>query len=329
MYDGDDDGSWYDDYGQAYDEPYDEYEYAMVNASYGYDDDGQDWFYDDGSWTHEPDDTWDDAPDAIAAHIDASMPAHDDYSEWPTLASPDARDAHNESADEPSQPVSVSNVVTSPGNLQKTIAATLQQYKSCMTPQEGSDSESPKNVTFKLNVHYVINFVDKKNRPLGALLLDSGAQINIENDITCFTGYLERSDVKIGLANKNVLLRNGGVGTRRRRYRDTDGCGWIWEDTAFYCPDASHPIASVGDMRKKGCPFAPKHPASLCNHMYMPLAGPLCKILGSIPGSLRPLGEPIGPLECPRAPAGSRTITPKHTVSRRDLNQWPGGVQCR
>ena len=47
----------------------------MVNASYGYDDDGQDWFYDDGSWTHEPDDTWDDAPDAIAAHIDASMPA--------------------------------------------------------------------------------------------------------------------------------------------------------------------------------------------------------------------------------------------------------------
>ena len=57
------------------------------------------------------------------------------------------------------------------------------------------------------------------------------------------------------------------------------------------------------------CPFAPKHPASLCNHMYMPLAGPLCKILGSIPSSLRPLGEPIWPLECPRAPAGSRTIT--------------------
>ena len=81
------------------------------------------------------------------------------------------------------------------------------------------------------------------------------------------------------------------------------------------------------------CPFAPKHPASLCNHMYMPLAGPLCKILGSIPGSLRPLGEPIGPLECPRAPAGSRTITPKHTVSCRDLNQWPGpaqwGVRCK
>ena len=57
------------------------------------------------------------------------------------------------------------------------------------------------------------------------------------------------------------------------------------------------------------CPFAPKHPKPLCNHMYMPLAGPLCKILGSIPGSLRPLGEPIWPLECPRAPAGSRTIT--------------------
>ena len=103
-----------------------------------------------------------------------------------------------------------------------------------------------------VNVTYVVNFIDADDKPLGTILLDSGAQINIENDITCFTGYLEPSDVKIGLANKNVLLRNAGIGTRRRRFFDTDGNVYIVEDRAYYCPDASHPIMSTAEWDSKG-----------------------------------------------------------------------------
>ena len=96
-------------------------------------------------------------------------------------------------------------------------------------------------------------------------------------------------------------------------------------DTCFYVDNRQN--RSFGSvLGAEILPFCAQTPKSLCNHMYMPLAGPLCKILGSIPGSLRPLGEPIGPLECPRAPAGSRAITQEISQPRRHLNQWPGGV---
>ena len=49
-----------------------------------------------------------------------------------------------------------------------------------------------------------------------------------------------------------MLLRNGGVGLRRRRFRDNDNNVYVFEDRAFYCPDASHPIMSVGDWRRRG-----------------------------------------------------------------------------
>ena len=50
------------------------------------------------------------------------------------------------------------------------------------------------------NAMFIVNFVS--NLPPRAVLVDSGAQINIENDLTCFVGYLQKSDVTIGLADK-------------------------------------------------------------------------------------------------------------------------------
>ena len=47
-------------------------------------------------------------------------------------------------------------------------------------------------------------------------------------------------------------MRNGGVGTRVRRFRDNDGNVYIFEDRAYHCPDASHPIMAVGDWQRKG-----------------------------------------------------------------------------
>ena len=52
------------------------------------------------------------------------------------------------------------------------------------------------------------------------------------------------------------------------------------------------------------CLFAPKHINRLCGHMYMQQVGPLCEMLGSVPGPLWSFGAPIGPLGCPRAGPG-------------------------
>ena len=50
------------------------------------------------------------------------------------------------------------------------------------------------------------------------MMLDSGAQINIENDITCFVDYLKLLDVCISLADKKAMLKNCRFGTRRRLF---------------------------------------------------------------------------------------------------------------
>ena len=97
-----------------------------------------------------------------------------------------------------------------------------------------------------------VNFVDERSRPIGAVLIDSGAQINIENDLKCFVGYLEPSDVVIGLAKKSATLRNCGVGTREKRFRDHRGNVYIRRDKAYYCPDAPYPIMTTGDWEEEG-----------------------------------------------------------------------------
>ena len=117
--------------------------------------------------------------------------------------------------------VRVASVVTPSLGLQESIADVLAKHASG---------------TAYIGVHWIVSFVDEKSRPLGIVLLDSGAMINIENDLTRFIGYLEPSDIKIGLAGKGTIMRNGGVGTRRRLFRDTVGNVYVHEDRAFYCP---------------------------------------------------------------------------------------------
>ena len=64
------------------------------------------------------------------------------------------------------------------------------------------------------------------------------------------------------------------------------------------------------------CLFAPKHINRLCGHMYMQQVGPLCEMLGSVPGSLWSLRAPIGPLECPRAGHGGPRLRRSGVISR-------------
>ena len=71
---------------------------------------------------------------------------------------------------------------------------------------------------------FYVSFVDENKRPLGAMMLDSGAQINIENDITCFIDYLKPS------ADKNAMLKHCGFGTRTRLFRDVDGNVYAYTD---------------------------------------------------------------------------------------------------
>ena len=96
-------------------------------------------------------------------------------------------------------------------------------------------------------------------------------------------------------------------------------------DTCFYVDNRQNRSfqSALGAEIVQICTQTPK---SLCHHMHMLWAGLLCKILGPVPGSLRSLGEPIGPLECPRAPAGLRAIAQEISQPCRHLNQWPGGV---
>jgi hypothetical protein len=57
--------------------------------------------------------------------------------------------------------------------------------------------------------------------------------------------------VRIGLAGKGSLLKNCGVGWRERRFYDTDGSVYVLRDRAYYCPDASYPIMSVGEWEDR------------------------------------------------------------------------------
>ena len=101
-------------------------------------------------------------------------------------------------------------------------------------------------------LHIIVNMLEKSEELKGAILFDSGSQANIKNDIKCFVDYLEPSNVTLGTTTSGATLRNCGVGTRERRFRDTDGNVYVHRDRAFYCPDAAYPIVSSGDWERRG-----------------------------------------------------------------------------
>lgn len=105
--------------------------------------------------------------------------------------------------------------------------------------------------TMRLFMLAIINFVEEKKRIQGAVMLDTGAMISIENDLTCFVGYLEPTQVKIGMASSGSFLKNCGVGIRERKFRDSVGNVYVLRDRAFYCPDAAYPILSSGELEKR------------------------------------------------------------------------------
>ena len=92
----------------------------------------------------------------------------------------------------------------------------------------------------------------KRDDLKGACLFDTGANASIENDITAFVSYLEKSDVTIGMAKTKSLLRNCGIGIRERRFRASDGGVYVVRERAFYCPDAAYPISSGGEWENQG-----------------------------------------------------------------------------
>ena len=78
----------------------------------------------------------------------------------------------------------------------------------------------------------------------GLKLVDSGAEINIEVDLTKFVGYIEPSTVTIAMADGKSRLDNRGYGLCRDWYLDTKGDIYVDEYYAFYCPNAAYSIRS-------------------------------------------------------------------------------------
>lgn len=169
--------------------------------------------------------------EAICAHI-ASFVGESDFSADASTPAEDAGSLPNESD------VQHACVTTSDDKLGTSIKEAIDKFYEDRNPRVNA-------------VTYYVSFVDRRGDLLGAVLLDTGAQINIENDITCFVGYLEPSSVRIGLAEKNSQLRNCGYGSRERRYRDNDGQVYVVRDNAYYCPDAAYPIMSSGSWEER------------------------------------------------------------------------------
>jgi hypothetical protein len=101
-------------------------------------------------------------------------------------------------------------------------------------------------------ISYLVNLISPREGMRGACLVDTGAQANIENDISCFIDHIEPSDVVLGLASSSAQLKNCGYGTRERRFRDLDGNVYVYRDKAYYCPDAAYPIMSAGVWEENG-----------------------------------------------------------------------------
>ena len=205
----------------------------------------------DAEEVHEPEQSWQGQDDGPYSEADADQMAICNYvSDNPILdfasdlgasIMPSSSQALSSIGVQPS----VNNVSADPVALQietnskaldKSIAHVMEMYR-----QRGAH----------VGATFYVSFVDENKRPLGAMMLDSGAQINIENDITCFVDYLKPSDVRISLADKKAMLKNCGFGTRRRLFRDVDGNVYVYTDQAYYCPDAAYPIMSTGEWEDR------------------------------------------------------------------------------
>jgi len=84
----------------------------------------------------------------------------------------------------------------------------------------------------------------------GLKLVDSGAEVNIEIDLTKFVGYIQPSDITIAMADGKSRLDNRGYGLCRDWYSDESGGLYVDEYYAFYCPNAAYSIRSQHGLAK-------------------------------------------------------------------------------
>ena len=96
-----------------------------------------------------------------------------------------------------------------------------------------------------------VNAFDR-TRPVDAKLLDSGAEINIENDLRKFVSRITETDLKINFADGSQTLAVEGFGLVREWYYDRSGRVVVDTYKAYYCPGAEFPIRSEQEMRLAG-----------------------------------------------------------------------------
>ena len=100
-----------------------------------------------------------------------------------------------------------------------------------------------------------ININQKSGRPKDAALSDSGAEVNVENDIAAFVRRLQPTSTKIGYADASQQLRVKGHGLVRKWYKTRDGSVYVDEYWTYYCPDADYPVRSEVNMEAAGWSF--------------------------------------------------------------------------
>ena len=106
--------------------------------------------------------------------------------------------------------------------------------------------------TAMLAAVYVINSRRIPGVPAIAVLLDSGAEVNIENDARMFIERLGAPKVRIALADSESTMQCNGYGKCRRWYYDRLGRLYIDEYWAYYCPQAPYAIRSTRDIARTG-----------------------------------------------------------------------------
>jgi len=103
-----------------------------------------------------------------------------------------------------------------------------------------------------ISVVYLINSQRIPGVPAIAVLVDSGAEVNIENDVRMYIERLTAPKVRIALADSESQMQCKGYGKCRRWYYDTKGQLYIDEYWAYYCPDAPYAIRSTRDIARTG-----------------------------------------------------------------------------
>lgn len=139
----------------------------------------------------------------------------------------------------------------------------VQRLKSLYTsglPGGGTKHHTHCNAIFQFDdIRFVSDMQQEHGTPVGQIsniqhyglvilqglkLVDSGAEVNIEVDLTKFVGYIEPSTVTIAMADGKSRLDNRGYGLCRDWYLDTKGNIFVDEYYAFYCPNAAYSIRS-------------------------------------------------------------------------------------